>query len=50
MKAMYLIPLTEVIEIQAESLLTSVSGNGLNDGGTDNGTHTPRVPGRPIPY
>jgi hypothetical protein len=50
MKAKYFIPTTEVIEVKAGSLLVSVSGAGLNDGGTDNGTHIPRAPGRAMPY
>ena len=46
MKIKYLIPITEVTDLRAESLLASVSGAGLNEGGTDDGSHTPRAPGK----
>lgn len=46
MKKTYLIPTTLVTRIAMESLLVSVSGGGLHDGGTDDGSHTPQAPGR----
>lgn len=47
MKALYLIPSTEVVELNAQtSILTSVSGLDLNDKGTDNGTHPALAPER----
>lgn len=37
MKAMYLTPSTEVVQVEAYALLQSVSGAGFNDGGQTTG-------------
>jgi hypothetical protein len=37
MKAMYLIPSTEVMQVEAYDLLQAVSGVGFNDGGQTTG-------------
>jgi len=49
MKAQYLIPTTEVVKVEAYSLLQSISGAGLGEhgGATPPGTK-PQMPGRPI--
>ena len=48
MKARYIIPATEVLNVQGYAVLQSVSGGstGLKEGGEDDGTHTPKVPKR----
>lgn len=48
MKAYYLTPATEVIQIKGSGLLQSVSGLGLQDGGQAGGSVKPQMPGRPI--
>ena len=47
MIAQYLIPTTEVVKVEACSLLQSISGLGLGEGGKDPGVK-PQMPGRPI--
>lgn len=50
MKARYIIPATEVLNVQGYVVLQSVSGGstGLKEGGEDDGTHTPKAPRRPF--
>ena len=46
---MYIQPHTEVAAVESFALLVSVSGgNGLNDGGQDNGSQTAQAPKRRI--
>ena len=46
MKAMYKIPSTETLHVEAYALLQSVSGLGLNEGGEDDGNQAAQAPGR----
>ncbi len=48
MKARYIIPATEVLNVQGYAVLQSISGGstGLKEGGEDDGTHTPKAPKR----
>ena len=46
MKAKYLIPSSEVILVKLETILNSVSGLGMNDGGKDDGNQEAQAPGR----
>ena len=47
MKAMYSKPEIEIMQVGTYSLLNEISGAGLNDDGrVDDGTHTPKAPGR----
>lgn len=46
MKTIYLIPTTEVMWMESEPLLQSVSGLGLNEGGEDDGSQVAQSPGR----
>lgn len=49
MKAMYIIPESEVISVKAVSQLMAVSGpEGLQEGGQDDGTHKPKAPHKPF--
>lgn len=50
MKAMYSKPEIEIMQVGTYSILTSVSGLGLNEAGEDNGTNTPQAPGRRRPF
>ncbi len=48
MKAHYLNPTTEVVQVEAYALLQAISSvPGLKEGGTDPGVK-PQMPGRPI--
>ena len=45
MKAVYLMPSTEVVELNVQTaILNSVSGLGMNDQGQDDGTHPAQAP------
>lgn len=45
---MYIIPTTELIKMQAESVLVALSGPGFNDGGKDDGSQSAQSPRRPF--
>lgn len=50
MKTHYVVPLTDSLVVQTEPVLIGVSGGttGLQEGGQDDGTHSPQAPKRPF--
>lgn len=50
MKAMYIKPSTEALQIGTFSMLQSVSGLGLGNGGTAGDNVRPQIPGRAIDF
>lgn len=49
MKAQYLIPATEIIEVKMDNILVTISSvSGMQDGGQAGGGVKPQMPGRPI--
>lgn len=49
MKAQYLIPATEIIEVKMDNVLVTISSvSGMQDGGQAGSGVKPQMPGRPI--
>ena len=49
MKAQYLIPVTEIIEVKMDNVLVTISSvAGMKEGGQAGGSVKPQMPGRPI--